>query len=73
MAASKAKPLIALLRKREVTIGDLCKAVPMSKTAFSHVLNERREGRYTWPKLRSLLTDEEKAAVVAEYGEVFES
>lgn len=72
MSAPKAKPLIALLRKRGITIKTLCRTVPISPEHFSHVLNEKRDGRCTWPKLKALLDEEERAAVVASYGEVFE-
>lgn len=66
-----AKPLAALLRKRESDLHQLCAAVPISYEHFSAVLNKRRKGKHTWKRLRNLLTDDERAAVVANYGEVF--
>lgn len=72
MSAKKAKAFIALLKLRETNLAEICRAIPISKQHFSHVLNGRRDGRCTWPKMRALLTEEERSAIVQEYGEVFD-
>lgn len=66
------KALRSLLRKRETNFQALCRTVPISPEAFSAVLNGKRDGRYTWPKLRSLFTEDERALVIENYGQVFE-
>lgn len=68
---AKAKPLAALLKARECNFTQLCAAVPISYEHFSAVLGGKRKGNHTWPRLKNLLTDDERAAVVANYGEVF--
>jgi hypothetical protein len=68
---ANAKPLVGLLRQRESNLHELCAAVPISYEHFSAVLNGRRKGKHTWKRLRNLLTEDERAAVVAAYGEVF--
>lgn len=68
---AKARPLVQALHVRNVTLRQLCESVPISYEHFSAVLNQRRPGRHTWPKLRNLLTEDERAAVVEQYGKVF--
>jgi hypothetical protein len=68
----RAKPVRDALRRRETNFRQICAAIPISYTHFSEVLSGRREGRHTWPKLRNYFTDDERALVVAGYGEVFD-
>jgi len=52
-------PFYNLIHQRGVTTTILCRQADCGRVHLSEVLNGKRSGRYTWPKLRGVLDDKE--------------
>ena len=48
-----------MIHRRGITVTGLCKKAGCGRVHLTLVLNGKREGRYTWPKLRKELNDME--------------
>jgi len=67
----KTATLRQMLALRGMTVERLARSVKVNPRHLLHVLNEQREGRYTWQRIEDALDYKERALIVELYGPVF--
>ena len=58
---SKVRQMLAL---RGMTVERLARSVKVNPRHLLHVLNDQRNGRYTWPRIENAIDATERALIV---------
>ena len=67
----KTATLRQMLALRRTTVERLARSVKVNPRHLLHVLNDQRNGRYTWQRIEDALDYKERALLVELYGPVF--
>jgi len=67
----KTATLRQMLALRGMTVERLARSVKVNPRHLLHVLNDQRNGRYTWQRIEDALDYKERALIVELYGSVF--